>query len=207
MNKFVAQNCKINALYISLLLFIISLIAWYAIHVQTQIKKLCCYTDWHKKAGTFEKPNKNWKNQKKKKIIDRNWTITTCLLRESNPNYQCLKITSCRWHSSTYAFFHCHYAFQKFPFFCVTLCVACSAECDRVAFGLLSLKTQVVMVQFLSIIFFFLDFFNFCWVILKFPFFCVTLYNSIIFLFVFVHELRIKQSKILWRVIKKCIVH
>ena len=25
--------------------------------------------------------------------------------------------------SSTYAFFHCHYAFQKFPFVCVTLCV------------------------------------------------------------------------------------
>ena len=25
--------------------------------------------------------------------------------------------------SPTYAFFHCHYAFQKFPFFCVTLCV------------------------------------------------------------------------------------
>ena len=25
--------------------------------------------------------------------------------------------------SSTYALFHCHYAFQKFPFFCVTLCV------------------------------------------------------------------------------------
>ena len=25
--------------------------------------------------------------------------------------------------SSKYAFFHCHYAFQKFPFFCVTLCV------------------------------------------------------------------------------------
>ena len=23
--------------------------------------------------------------------------------------------------SYTYAFFHCHYAFQKFPFFCVTL--------------------------------------------------------------------------------------
>ena len=30
------------------------------------------------------------------------------------------------------------------------------------------------MVQFLSIIFF-LDFFNFCWVFQKFPFFCVTL--------------------------------
>ena len=25
--------------------------------------------------------------------------------------------------SSTYAFYHYHYAFQKFPFFCVTLCV------------------------------------------------------------------------------------
>jgi hypothetical protein len=32
-----------------------------------------------------------------KKCIHRNWTITTCLLRDSNPNYQCLKITSCRW--------------------------------------------------------------------------------------------------------------
>ena len=31
------------------------------------------------------------------------------------------------------------------------------------------------MVQFLSI-FFFLDFFHFCWVFQKFPFFCVTLY-------------------------------
>jgi hypothetical protein len=35
---------------------------------------------------------------------------------------------------------------------------------------------QFVMVQFLSIIFFFFDFFNFCWVFQKFPFFCVTLY-------------------------------
>ena len=25
------------------------------------------------------------------------WTITTCLLRDSKPNYQCLKITPCRW--------------------------------------------------------------------------------------------------------------
>jgi len=31
------------------------------------------------KTGTFEKPNKNWRNPRKK-IIDRNWTITTCLL-------------------------------------------------------------------------------------------------------------------------------
>jgi len=31
-----------------------------------------------------------------KKFIGRNWTTTTCLLRDSNPDYQCLKITSCR---------------------------------------------------------------------------------------------------------------
>ena len=54
------------------------------------------YTGWHKKTGTFENPNKNWRNPRKK-FIDRNWTITTCLLRDSNPNYQCLKIMSCRW--------------------------------------------------------------------------------------------------------------
>ena len=26
-------------------------------------------TEWHKKTGTFEKPNKNWRNPKKKKYI------------------------------------------------------------------------------------------------------------------------------------------
>ena len=35
------------------------------------------------------------------------------------------------------------------------------------------------MVQFLSINIFFLDFFNYCWVFQKFPFFCVTLYISL----------------------------
>ena len=59
-----------------------------------------CNIWWHKKTGTFEKPNKNWRNPKKKKIFT-NWTITTCLLRVSNPNYQCLKITSCRWRPPT----------------------------------------------------------------------------------------------------------
>ena len=53
-------------------------------------------TEWHKKTGTFEKSNKNGRNPRKK-FIDRNWTITTCLLRDSNPYYLCLKITSCRW--------------------------------------------------------------------------------------------------------------
>jgi len=38
------------------------------------------------------------------------------------------------------------------------------------------------MVQFLSTNFFFLDFFNFCWVFSKVPVFCVTLYiYSILF--------------------------
>ena len=58
--------------------------------------RVLCNTEWHKKTGTFEKANKNWRNPRKK-IIGRNWTITTCLVRDSNPNYQCLKITSCRW--------------------------------------------------------------------------------------------------------------
>ena len=35
------------------------------------------------------------------------------------------------------------------------------------------------MVQFMSIIFFFFDFFNFCWVFQKFPFFCVSLYLGV----------------------------
>jgi hypothetical protein len=43
------------------------------------------------------KNTKKIKEKKKKKNIDRNWTITTCLFRDSNPYYQCLKITSCRW--------------------------------------------------------------------------------------------------------------
>jgi len=49
-----------------------------------------------KKTENFEKPNKNWRNPTKK-IIGRNGTITSCLLKGSNPNYQCLKITSCKW--------------------------------------------------------------------------------------------------------------
>ena len=49
-----------------------------------------------KKREILKTPTKIEEIQKKK-IIGRNWTITTCLLRDSNPNYQCLKITSCRW--------------------------------------------------------------------------------------------------------------
>ena len=69
-----------------------------AMNIICFLKRLQIQNDT-KKTGTFEKPNKNWRNPRKK-IIDRNWTITTCLLRDSNPNYQCLKITSRRWRPS-----------------------------------------------------------------------------------------------------------
>ena len=49
------------------------------------------------KNGNFWKKPTKIEEIKENKIIDRNWTITTCLLRGSNPDYQCLKITSCRW--------------------------------------------------------------------------------------------------------------
>ena len=162
---------------------------------------------WHKKTGTFEKPNKNWRNPKKKKLLIETEPLQLAFQETVIQIISVWKLRPVDGVLLHVFILSLPLRISNFPFFCVTLCVACSAECDRVTFGLLSLKMQVVTVQFISIIFFFLDFFNFCWVILKFPFFCVTLYNSIIFLFVFVHELRIKQSKILWRVIKKYIVH
>jgi hypothetical protein len=50
-----------------------------------------------KKRELLKNPTKIEEIQQKN-FIDRNWTITTCLLRDSNTNYKCLKITSCRWH-------------------------------------------------------------------------------------------------------------
>ena len=49
------------------------------------------------KNRNFWKTQQKLKKSKKRKFIDRTWTITTCLLRDSNQNYRCLKITSCRW--------------------------------------------------------------------------------------------------------------
>ena len=57
---------------------------------------MCDCKEWHKKWELLKNPTKVEEIQKKK-IIDSNWTITTCLLRDSNPNYHCLKIASCRW--------------------------------------------------------------------------------------------------------------
>ena len=97
-------------------------------------RKYKLYTEWHKKTGTFEKPNKNWRNSRKKNYWQK---LNHCNLhlRDSNPDYQCLKITSCRWrppprmHSFT-ATTH----FKSSRSFVLPVCVACSAECDRVAF-------------------------------------------------------------------------
>ena len=87
------------------------------------------------KNGNFWKTQQKLKKSKKKKCIDRNWTITTCLLRDSNPNYQCLKITSCRWHPPPRMHsFTATTHFKSSRFLCHPVCVACSAECDSVAF-------------------------------------------------------------------------
>ena len=82
------------------------------------------HTGWHKKTGTFETPNKNWRIPRKK-IIDRNWTIKTCLLRDSNPNYQCLKITSCRGHPPPHMHSFTPTTHFKSSRSFVSLCVCC----------------------------------------------------------------------------------
>ena len=72
---------------------------------------------------------------KKKKLLTENLTITTCLLKDSNPNYQCLKITSCRWRPPPVCILSLPLRISKVPvLLCHPVCVACSAECDRVAF-------------------------------------------------------------------------
>jgi hypothetical protein len=77
--------------------------------------------------------------------------------KRRNPDYQCLKITSCRWrppprmHSFT-ATRHFKSS-RSFVSPCVC-CMLCRMRLKHWYFGLLSLKRQVVMVQFLSINFF-----------------------------------------------------
>ena len=70
---------------------------------KTLISFLCHYFTGYntyrvtqKKQELLKTPTKIEEIQEKK-CIDRNWIITACLLRDSNPNYKCLKITSCRW--------------------------------------------------------------------------------------------------------------
>ena len=60
---------------------------------------LCIFTiiqNDTKKTGTSEKPNKNCRNPRKK-IYSQKLNHYNLPFRDSNPNYQCLKITSCRW--------------------------------------------------------------------------------------------------------------
>jgi len=75
------------------------------------------------KNGNFWKTQQKLKKSKKKNFIDRNWTITTCLLRDSNPNYQCLKVQGlkvpvpqcCQLYMAATTHF------KSSHFFCVTL--------------------------------------------------------------------------------------
>ena len=138
-----------------------------------------------------------------KKFIDRNWTITTCLLRDSNPHCQCLKITSCRWrpppsmHSFTAT---THFKSSRSFVSPSVCCLLCRMRLCRILQSMQHtldyclFKGQVVMVQFLSI-FFFLDFLNFCWFFQNFPLFCVTLYlftASLLYMF------RVSIAPIIW---------
>jgi hypothetical protein len=54
------------------------------------------YTEWHKKNGKFWKSKQKLKKSKKQ-IYWQKLNHHNLPLRESNPNYQCLKITFCRW--------------------------------------------------------------------------------------------------------------
>ena len=70
-----------------------------------------------------------------KKIIDRNWTIKTCLLRNSNPNYQCLKISPVDGVLLHVCILSLPLCISKVPvLLCHPVCVACYIECDSVAF-------------------------------------------------------------------------
>ena len=88
-----------------------------------------------KKRELLKNPTKIEEIQEKK-FINRNLTTKTCLLRDSNPNYQCLKITSFRWrppprmHSFTAT---THFKSSR-SFVSPYVCCICSAECDSVAF-------------------------------------------------------------------------
>ena len=137
-----------------------------------------------KKRELLKNPTKIEEIQEKK-FIDRNWTITTFLLRYRNPNYQCLKVTSCRWrppprmHSFT-ATTH----FKSSRSF-VSLCVCCRMRQSRILQSSRHLQDVISNIDNLDYCllkascngsisvnnFFFLDFFNFCWVFQKFPFF------------------------------------
>ena len=83
-----------------------------------------------KKRELLKNPTKIVEIQEKK-FIYRNSTIKTCLLRDSNPNYQCLKITSCRWrppprmHSFTAT---THFRIQNAQCDSVTFCRACNTH-------------------------------------------------------------------------------
>ena len=73
---------------------------------------------WHQVRGDTRKrellknPTKIEEIQEKK-FIDRNWTITTCLLRHSNPNYQCCMFCRMRLCRILQSMQHTHRVTQK----------------------------------------------------------------------------------------------
>ena len=99
-------------------------------------------TGWHKKNGNFRKTWQKLKKSKEKNVLTE--IEPTCLLRDSNPNYQCLKITSCRWHPPPRMHsFTATTHFKSFHSF-VSPCACC----------MLCRMRLCCMVQFLSINFF-----------------------------------------------------
>ena len=64
--------------------------SWNYKHGRQDSPQVIQFTGWHKKKRELSKNPTKIEEIQEKKFIDRNWTITTCLLRDSNPKYQCL---------------------------------------------------------------------------------------------------------------------
>ena len=88
-----------------------------------------------KKRVLLKNPTKIEEIQKKKNYWQKLNFYNLRILRDSNPDYQCLKITSCRWRPPPLMHsFTANTHFKSSRSFVLPVCVACSAECDRVAF-------------------------------------------------------------------------
>ena len=90
--RYIMQRSKIETEYNFYFVNYISLICFsFASRIETYS------TGRHKKKREILKNPTKIEEIQQKNFIDRNRTITTCLLRDSSPDNQCLKITSCRW--------------------------------------------------------------------------------------------------------------
>ena len=119
------------------------------------------------KTETFEKPNKNGRN--KKKLLTEIEPLKLAL--DSNPDYQCLKITSSRWRPPPRM-----HSFTATPYFkssrsFVSLCVCCML-CRMRQSRILQSNQWFNFCQLI----FFLRFLQFLLGFSKVPVFCVILY-------------------------------